>query len=185
MQISLLLSIIAQKLRFYFFGVGATNYGNELLHQTLDLWHRFTPEMKDALLDNYLVNPSGKPGAFHARDLLQEHLNFKLKAIFNNRTHAFDSSFLKEAVSLNIVQLNDLQKGWPAQLGLTEIRPGRPETDLCADINHLGRAYLVGSLHIYDSSRTQSYLSHDAFAAGGEKLKCGALQSFVDQHGSN
>jgi hypothetical protein len=141
--------------------------------------------MKEALLDNYLVNLSGKPGAFHACDLLQEHLNFKLKAIFNNKTHAFDSSFLKEAVSLNIVQLNDLQKGWPTQLGLADICPGQPDADLHADINHLGCAYLAGSLHVYDSLQTQSYLSHDAFAAGGEKLKCGASQSFLDQHASN
>lgn len=138
--------------------------------------------MKDIFLDNYLVNPSGKPGGFHARDLLQEHLNFKLKAVFNNKAHAFDSSFLKEAVSLNIVELNELQKGWSSQLGLTDIRPGRSHVDLAADINHLGRAYLVNSIQTYDPSREQSSLSHDAFAAGGEKLKCGSLLSFIDQH---
>jgi hypothetical protein len=91
-----------------FFGSGATNYGNELLHRALDLWYYYTPEMRQAVIDNYLVNPSGRHGTFHPRDLLQEHLNFKLKKIFNNKTHAFDSYFLKEAVSLNVVQLKGL-----------------------------------------------------------------------------
>lgn len=174
--------IFSKKLRFYFFGSGATNYGNELLHQALDFWHYYTPEMRQAVIGNYLVNPSGRHGAFHPRDLLQEHLNFKLKKIFNNKTHAFDSSFLKEAVSLNIVQLEDLQKGWPAQMGLTEIRSGRSEGDIQADINFLGDGLLEHSLHLYDPGRTQGFLSVDAFALGGEKLKCGSLQKFIEQH---
>ncbi|KAF8337097.1 uncharacterized protein EI90DRAFT_3014036 [Cantharellus anzutake] len=66
---------IIKWLRFYFFGVGSPNYGNELLHQ------------------------------FHERDLLQEHLNFWLKRVFNGQKNAFDSSFLWEAVSLNILDL--------------------------------------------------------------------------------
>jgi hypothetical protein len=138
--------------------------------------------MREAVIKNFLVNLSGKPGGFHPHDLAQEHINRILKAIFNNKSHAFNSDFLKEAVSLNIVQLKDLQKGWAMQMGLAEVQPGCSKGDIQADIDFLGQAFLADSHHTYDPERTQSFLSVDAFAAGREKLMCGALQTFVDQH---
>jgi hypothetical protein len=64
-------------------------------------------------------------------------------------------------------------------MGLTEIRSGRSEGDIQADINF---RFLKHSLHLYDPGRTQGFLSIDAFVLGGEKLKCESLQNFVEQH---
>ncbi|KAF8327625.1 uncharacterized protein EI90DRAFT_3018113 [Cantharellus anzutake] len=69
---------LSQWLRVWFFGAGATNYGQELLHQALDLWFHFTEKMKNAVFNNYVISPSGR-GNGCEQDLLQEHTNFWLK----------------------------------------------------------------------------------------------------------
>ena len=94
------------------------NYSNKLLHQACDIWWHFTPETYLAILTGYLVNPSGNLGSFHECDLLQEHLNFWLKHVFNGKKNAFNSSFLQEAVSLNIVDLHELLQSFLGMLGI-------------------------------------------------------------------
>src|SRR5258708_18884617 len=98
--------------------------------------------MSTAIFHNYLVNPSGLPGHFHEQDLLQEHLNFWLKRIFNGRKNAFDSCFLREAVSLNIVDLKDLLQSFMGMIRLAKVHPGHTQADIEADINLFVPMYL-------------------------------------------
>lgn len=135
-----------------------------------------------AVLENYLVNPSGEAGRWHERDLLQEHLNFWLKRVFNSRLLTFDSSFFREAVSLNIVELKDLSESLFVKLGLTPPHSRRSRSDLEADINYLGHAFLSENLHAYSPGRHQTFMATDASAQGAQKLLDGALESFVAQY---
>ncbi|KAL1660419.1 hypothetical protein GGF50DRAFT_118975 [Schizophyllum commune] len=65
---------IIKFLRFSFWGAGSTNYGNELFELACNFMAEFPPKLRDAILDNYLVNPSGRPGHWLELDLLQEQL---------------------------------------------------------------------------------------------------------------
>jgi hypothetical protein len=159
-----------QWLHFYFFGVGSNNYGHELLQQARDFWWHLSTVTRSAILLNYLVNPSGLPGHFHERDLLQEHLNFWLKRVFNGQKNAFDSCFLREAVSLNIIDLKDLLQSFMGMIGLAKVHPGRTQVDIEADINCLGVVYLRELQHLYVASHSQTTKCMDGFALGGEKL---------------
>ncbi|KAJ3541714.1 hypothetical protein NM688_g6046 [Phlebia brevispora] len=62
-------------------GMGRTKYAYEMFH----LIHNFTyiwPEpLKKVILDNWLVNTTGKENGFSEIDLLQEHLNFWTKVM--------------------------------------------------------------------------------------------------------
>ena len=141
-----------------------------------------SPESCAMILTCYLVNPSGLPGSFHECDLLQEHLNFWLKHIFNGRKNAFNSSFLQEAVSLNIVNLCKLFQSFLGMLGITQAQPGRTQADIEADINHLRLGYLQSSLHQYMPGHTQSTISLDGFAQGEEKIRK-VLLTFLQKFG--
>lgn len=100
----------------------------------------------------------------------------------NHKLNAFNSSFLKEAVSLNIVQLKDLRSGWLAKLGLASVRPGRTLADTEADLNLLGQTFMEESIHLYTPGRSQGFIAIDGFARGIVKLKGGGLESFLQQH---
>ena len=171
-----------QWLCFYFFGTGSSNYGNELLHQACDFWWHLSPESHATILACYLVNPSGLPGSFHEHDLLQEHLNFWLKHVFNGRKNAFDSSFLWEAMSLNIIDLHKLHQSFLGMLGIAQVQSSWTQADLEANINHLRLSYLQSSLHQYTPGHTQSTLAPDAFVQGGEKIRK-VLLTFLHKYG--
>ncbi|KAF8307578.1 uncharacterized protein EI90DRAFT_3026410 [Cantharellus anzutake] len=143
---------LSQWLRVWFFGASATNYGQELLHQALDLWFHFTEKMKNAVFNNYVISPSGR-GDGCRRDLLQEHSNFWLKQVFNGHLAKFDSSFLR-----------------------------RLKADIAVDINFLGHSYLTQRHHIYQPGQVQSFLAVDSIERGSAKLEEGALQKFLDKH---
>ena len=157
-------------LQIYFFSVGSTNYGNELLQQAHDFWWNLPTATQMAIFCDYLVNPSGLPGHFHEQDLLQEHLNFWLKWVFNGQKNAFDSCFLREAVSLNIVDLKDLLQSFMSMIGLAKVHLGCTQADIEADINLLGALYPWESQHLYITNCTQTTTCVDGFVLGGEKL---------------
>uniref|UniRef100_D8Q8N9 DUF6589 domain-containing protein n=1 Tax=Schizophyllum commune (strain H4-8 / FGSC 9210) TaxID=578458 RepID=D8Q8N9_SCHCM len=100
---------IIKFLRFSFWGAGATSYGNELLEMACNFMAEFPDDLRDAILDNYLVNPSGQPGRWFELDLLQEHFNFWIKRLFNSKTISFDAQHLSQRVALNIQGLGDLR----------------------------------------------------------------------------
>ncbi|KAF8231490.1 hypothetical protein L208DRAFT_1459229 [Tricholoma matsutake] len=58
-----------------------------------DIGHIFEI-IKTAILNNYLVNPSGLHGHWLELDLLQEHFNFWIKQLFNSKSHDFDARHL-------------------------------------------------------------------------------------------
>ena len=166
----------------WFFGVGASNYGHELLHQAVNLWFNFTVATKKAVFDWYIVNVSGLGGGRKERDLLQEHHNLAIKRVHNGHLARFDSRFIREAVSLNIMPLGQLANTIKDRLGLHKTILARTDAELTADINLLGHLYLVQRHHIYHPNQLQSYLAIDALMHGYAKLRDGALNNFLDKH---
>ncbi|KAL1725304.1 hypothetical protein EV714DRAFT_221595 [Schizophyllum commune] len=58
---------------------GRTNYAQELLYLIHNLTKVWPPHIRDVVLQNWLVNPSGKANGNHPVDLLQEHHNLLIK----------------------------------------------------------------------------------------------------------
>lgn len=94
----------------------------------------------------------------------------------------FDSSFMREAVSLNVVDLRAISESLFAKLGLTAVKSGRSTAMIDADINRLGLSYLEGNSHAYQAGRMQGYIAVDGYARGGEKLMNGALSKFKERY---
>ncbi|KAF9538142.1 hypothetical protein CPC08DRAFT_526145 [Agrocybe pediades] len=74
-----------------FRGNGRTKYAHEMLHIIHQLTSVLTPEVKAIVLNNWLVNPSGKPNSWVEVDLLQEHLNFWIKTFY--KAHGSNASW--------------------------------------------------------------------------------------------
>lgn len=131
------------------------------------------------MLNNYLVNPSGRVGHWLPLDLLQEHFNFWIKRLFNSKSHEFDSKHLSERVGLNIGGISDLREKFPGLFGLK--RNGQRHTDATTihDINQLGFHFRRNHILEYEAGRNQPYVVSNEFGAGHSKLLSGQLATFL------
>ncbi|KAG6904870.1 hypothetical protein DXG01_006553 [Tephrocybe rancida] len=172
---------IIKLLRFSFWGAGSTNYGNELLELACNFMFEFPDLLKTAVLNNYLVNPSGRKGHWLELDLLQEHFNFWIKRLFNSKSHDFDARHLSEAVSLNISGFSMLRDRFPALFGAKRNSPNHANADKQGDINRLGFHFRLDKILAYIPNRVQAYLVNDEFARGYDILVAGQLQVFIER----
>ncbi|KAJ7691532.1 hypothetical protein B0H17DRAFT_1285787 [Mycena rosella] len=141
--------------RFSFWGAGATNYGNELLELACNFLYEFSDDLVTAVLNNYLVNPSGRIGHWLELDLLQEHFNFWIKRLFNAKSHDFDSKHLSEAVGLNISGISKLRETFPGLFGLKRDGQGHTDATTIHDINQLGIHFRKNHILEFDAGRNQ------------------------------
>lgn len=139
----------------------------------------FPDKLIRAILNNWLVNPSGLPGRWHELDLLQEHINFWIKRVFPDQNTDFDSSFLRHAVSLNIKSFGNIREGLSGIFGLFSGGSSRQKQQVDADLNVLGSHYLQEQLHVFVAGRRQAFSARDAFADGLKKLSVSQLATFL------
>ncbi|KAG9089021.1 hypothetical protein FS749_001680 [Ceratobasidium sp. UAMH 11750] len=166
---------------FLFWGSGAPNYGNELLELASNFLYEYPDALKETVLNNYLVNPSGLPGRWQECDFFQEHSNKAIKTVFNPKNSDWDSHFLRSSVSVNIGGLARLRDAMIEFLGLGKVGRGRSRPDLTADINVLASHYLEAHMFEFSPGRRQEYVSPDMFEDGLNKLEHGALKSFLER----
>ncbi|KXN92075.1 hypothetical protein AN958_09778 [Leucoagaricus sp. SymC.cos] len=62
-----------------------------MLHLIHNLTHVWPPAIRDIILQNWLLNPSGNPNSFVEIDLIQEHLNFWIKTFY--KAHGSNASW--------------------------------------------------------------------------------------------
>ncbi|KAF9500715.1 hypothetical protein BDN71DRAFT_1501922 [Pleurotus eryngii] len=169
---------IIKILHFYFWGSSSTNYGNKLLELACNFLYEFPNSLQLALLNNWLVNPTGMLGHWHELDLLQEHHNLLIKTLFNDRNADFDSSFLQEVITLNIHGFSQLRKFMFTFFDFTPASGKHADPDLDADINTLGACHQSEDIFTFHTMCTQSFVASDFFTMGLNKLASGQLDKF-------
>lgn len=132
-------------------------------------------------MENYLVNPSGRAGHWYELDLLQEHMNFWIKVLKNAKSTGFDSTFLREAVCLNIPGFQKMYERITKLFGIGPVRGNHAPKDKSADINKLGFHLREARVLEFLPGRQQPYRVVNDFEAGYNKLFGGQLQLFLDR----
>ncbi|KAJ7255106.1 hypothetical protein B0H12DRAFT_1202205 [Mycena haematopus] len=77
-RIVLVLKVLALSFR----GNGRSKYAYEMLHLIHNLTHVWPEPIRYIILNNWLVNPTGNPFSWVEVDLMQEHMNFWIKTIY-------------------------------------------------------------------------------------------------------
>ncbi|KAF7371359.1 hypothetical protein MSAN_00772000 [Mycena sanguinolenta] len=173
---------VIKLLRFSFWGAGSTNYGNELLELACHFLYEWSDPLRLTVLENYLVNPTGRIGHWLELDLLQEHFNFWIKALFNSKSHDFDGKHLSEAVGLNITGISKLRERFPGLFGLKKNGQKHRNITPFDDINRLGTHFRENHILEWESGRNQPYVVGDEFAEGVHVLSSGTLKAFFGTH---
>jgi hypothetical protein len=157
------------------------NYGAELLEIACNFKYEYPPDLREAIINNYLVNPSGLPGHWQAGDLLQEHHNLKIKTIFNSKNSDFDDPFLRESISLNVTGFSKVEESLMEHLDLTRTDKRHAAAKRRGDINVLGTHFEKENILGFVPNRSQPYEVADMIGVGYSRLAGGALQSFLDR----
>jgi hypothetical protein len=158
-------------LRFSFWGAGASNYGKELIELAALFIHVFTKEEREALLNNWLVNPSGRSHGWHELDLLQEHLNFWIKVFFNRRNSTFGANFLSSVVTPNITGFSRLRTFLEHLIGISSTTGYHHKPSKVEDIIMLAARHEQDDIFTFHPGRTQPFQVKDIFGIGMEKLR--------------
>ncbi|KAI0723617.1 hypothetical protein C8Q76DRAFT_767461 [Earliella scabrosa] len=118
-----------------FRGSGRTKYAHEMLHLIHNLTHVWPEPLRKIVMQNWLVNPTGKPDSWVEVDLMQEHINFWTKNIY--KAHGSNASWEWLA---KVSPAIDILRRLSAQInGTLGSRQGAKHTspDLERDINEL------------------------------------------------
>ena len=134
--------------------------------------HVFNDKQREVILNNWLVNLSGKADRWHELDLLQEHLNFWIKVFFNSRNSAFDSPFLQN-VALNILGFSHLRTVLESVIGISASTSYHHKPSKIADIRALAARHEQDNIFTFHPGRTQPFKAKDVFQIGMEKLRSG------------
>ncbi|CCO37663.1 hypothetical protein BN14_11821 [Rhizoctonia solani AG-1 IB] len=168
-------------MRFAFYGSHAQNYGKELLEMACRFMFEYPAKLQTAILNNWLINPSGVQGHWQENDFFQEHSNKVVKSVFNTKNSDWDSSFLRDTVSVNIRGLSQLKDNLLHFLGLEKAGSGASSPDYSADINVLAAHYLSLNAFKMHPGRRQDELATDMFSNGYERLSSSVLSNFLNQ----
>ncbi|KAG8733025.1 hypothetical protein FRC10_000469 [Ceratobasidium sp. 414] len=76
---------------FSFRANGRSKYAKEMLHLIHNLTHVWSPALRDIVLNNWIINPTGKPNSHVELDLAQEHLIFWIKNAY--KAHGSSASW--------------------------------------------------------------------------------------------
>ena len=134
--------------------------------------HVFNDKQRAAILNNWLVNLSGKAGRWHELDLLQEHLNFWIKVFFNSWNSAFDTSFLQN-VALNIAGFSRLRMVLEHVIRISASTGYHHKPSKVGDILALASRHDQDNIFTFHPGRTQPFKAKDIFQIGMEKLRNG------------
>ncbi|KAJ7919732.1 hypothetical protein B0H13DRAFT_2230835 [Mycena leptocephala] len=74
--------LVVKLLALSFRGNGRSKYAYEMLHLIHNLTHVWPKPIRAIVLNNWLVNPTGNPFSWVEVDLMQEHMKFWIKTIY-------------------------------------------------------------------------------------------------------
>ncbi|KAH9847420.1 hypothetical protein C2E23DRAFT_741772 [Lenzites betulinus] len=134
-----------------FRAMGRVKYAHELLHLVHNLTYVWPRELREIIMNNWLVNTTGNADGFIPVDLLQEHLNFSIKVIY--KAHGSNASWeWLETISPCIEVLRRLARQISAELGAKQgVKHHSP--DLSKDVHELMASLRKHSVYVAESRR--------------------------------
>ncbi|KAJ7859515.1 hypothetical protein B0H14DRAFT_3446641 [Mycena olivaceomarginata] len=133
-RIFLVLKLLALSFR----GNGRSKYAHEMMHLIHNLTHVWPEPIRNIVLNNWLVNPTGNPFSWVEVDLMQEHMNFWIKTIYQAHGSAASWEWLG-MVAPCVTALRHLSTSIINILGSDQGTKHAP-TDLVTDIELLMRS---------------------------------------------
>jgi hypothetical protein len=164
---------------FTFAGSGNPNYTTYLLETYCNLVFEFPEDMRQALLENWLVNLKGLPGHFLEMDLMQEHCNFWLEHMAQHKGKEFDDAFYRDVVSANVLWFLRVKDEMEDAVSLQRRSKKHTEVKLQNELRATMDLLRKNKVNKRVPGRTWGHQAEDDFSKGLAALKSGKLDEFI------
>ncbi|KAL1687063.1 hypothetical protein GGG16DRAFT_128226 [Schizophyllum commune] len=167
---------------FQFAGSSCSNYTDYLLEKIVSYEFESSPDLKKALLQLSLVNPSGRANHFCHGDLLQEYFNRLLDAVAQHKGVDYSDRFLREVWSRNIYSVAQLKMESMEALGLDKRSAKHTHPSMDPEIRTLLALYQTHKLHSFRAGRVLDEAEdRERFNKGIDNLQRKKLAKFVSR----
>ncbi|KAJ7110688.1 hypothetical protein C8R44DRAFT_934414 [Mycena epipterygia] len=166
---------------FTFAGTSNQNYMGYMLDLYALLQFECSPELKEALLNNWLMNIKGEIGKFLEGDLLQEHYNRWLEDMVKRRGGDFDDKFYRKTIAPNVQHFLQIKEDIESAFELKRRSKAHPEPHLRDETKLLLRMYKDEELHQFRSGRSMGHAAVNRFDRGYQRLEEGKMVEFLDR----
>ena len=155
---------------FTFTGSGCNKYSNELLKLTCNFEFEYSPELQEAVKNNWLCNLTGIEGCWFLMDLLQEKNIKQLKKMVQRRDATFGGNFFQTIVALNIQAFLQVISSMRTMARLGDKGGTHRRQKKQAAMRELWRHMEEHGLHRFRAGHNQGHSTQDDFEAGYDRF---------------
>lgn len=164
---------------FTFAGSGNHFYTQYLLELYCNFKWEFSPALRQAILNNWLVNLHGKDGEWIEMDLMQEHFNFWLEDMAQHKGKDFDEPFYRSILSSNVHHFMQLKDEMEQFVSLESRRKRHSALSTNNELQALMKHFRNHEVNKYRAGRDEGFCATDNFTHGLETLRKGKLKSYI------
>ncbi|KAJ7692191.1 hypothetical protein B0H17DRAFT_1200535 [Mycena rosella] len=163
---------------FTFAGTSNQNYMGYMLDLYTLLQFECSPDLKDALLNNWLIKLSKEMGKFIEGDLMQEHY---LEDMVRRRGGEFDDKFYRQTIAPNVQHFLQIKEDIESAFDLKRRGKGHTSPHLRDETKVLLLMYKEEELHLFRWGRTMSHAAVNRFDRGYQRLEEGKMAEFLER----
>ncbi|KAJ6545695.1 hypothetical protein B0H19DRAFT_1308385 [Mycena capillaripes] len=171
-------------LKIFIFTFGGTSNRNYMSHM-LDLYallqFECSPDLKEALLNNYLMTLQGDAGTFIEGDLMQEWNNRWLEDTVQRRGGDFDDKFYRKIIAPNVLHFLKIKADIETAFELKRRGKAHTSPHLRDETKVLLKLYEEEELHLFRSGRSLGHAAVNRFDRGYQRLEDGKMDEYLQR----
>ncbi|KAJ7933176.1 hypothetical protein B0H13DRAFT_1856463 [Mycena leptocephala] len=138
-----------------------------------------SPDIKDALLNNWLINIRGIIGKFIEADLMQEWNNRWLEDMKRRRGGDLDDKFYRKTIAPNVLHFIKMKEDIETAFDLKRRSKAHTSPHLRDETKILLRMYQDDELHKFRSGRSMGHAAVNRFDRGFHRLEGGKMAEYL------
>jgi hypothetical protein len=162
-----------------FAGSSHQNYTTYLLEVYCFLRYEASKDLRDGVLNNWLVNITGELGKWIEGDLLQEHYNRWLEDQVQKRGGDFDDKFYRSTLSPNVNHFLRIKEEIENAFDLSSRAKTHTSPHLRAELRLLLELFKEEFLHLFCTGRTLGHAAGNQLNHGFNRLQIAKLADFT------
>ncbi|KAJ6595092.1 hypothetical protein DFH09DRAFT_1413007 [Mycena vulgaris] len=166
---------------FMFAGSSNQNYMGYMLDLYALLEFECSPDLKEALLNNWWMNLRGEIGTCIEADLMQEHYNRWLEDMVSRRGGNFDDKFYRQTIAPNVQHFLKIKEDIESAFELKRRSKSHISPHLRDETKVLLRMYKEEELHLFRSGRSMGHAAINRFDRGFQRLDDGKMKEYLDR----
>ncbi|KAJ7846488.1 hypothetical protein B0H14DRAFT_3086277 [Mycena olivaceomarginata] len=166
---------------FTFAGGANLNYTRYLLDLHALLTYECSPDLKEAMLNNWFMFLSEDIRIAVEGDITQEWSNKWMEGMLSKRGGEWDDKFYRQTISPNVRHFLQLKEDMESAFELKRRGKAHTSPHLRDETKILLRMYKEEELHYFRSGRSMGHTAVNRFDRGYQRLRQGKMAEFLEE----